>query len=198
MFDLKWNPELKLGDILTLIGFVLTLAGLYFAIVQLRRNTRIQRAQFLMDATERYFSDSEVRKFYYKIDYNDFKFELDKFMGSDEERWLDSLLYTFDIIGRMVKMKVLTANEVDILAFQASRVLRNSEVGKYLNWLNGEYKEEGRPIPAHADALFLVKTLFDNNKLERSSTFQQLLQPEATITTHNEKDQNLTGANRNG
>jgi hypothetical protein len=169
MVSLQWNPEVKPGDVLTLIGFFLTLVGLFFAIRQLRQNTRVQRAQFLMDTTERYFSDSEVRKFYYKLDYDKFTFKLDTFMGSDDERWLDSLLYTFDVIGRMVKMNALTANEVDILAFQASRVLKNSEVKKYLDWLNGEYKKEGRPTPAHADALFLVETLFANNKLERSS-----------------------------
>ncbi|MCA1594060.1 MAG: hypothetical protein LC754_15700 [Acidobacteria bacterium] len=169
MTSLQWNPEVKLGDVLTLIGFVLTLTGLYFANVQLRRNTKVQRAQFLMDTTERYFSDVEVRKFYYRIDYKKFRFDPDKFMGSDEERWLDSLLYTFDVIGRMVKMGALTATEVEIFAFQASRVLRNSEVKKYLNLLNRDYEIEGRPTPAHEDALSLVETLFENSKLERST-----------------------------
>jgi hypothetical protein len=65
-------------------------------------------------------------------------------------------------------MRAVTEKEVDVLAFQASRVLRNPEVVKYLNWLDGEYEREGRPTPAHADARFLVETLFRTKRLKRS------------------------------
>jgi hypothetical protein len=159
MIDLEWNPQVSIGDFLTIIGFAFTLIGLIFAVIEIRRNTRVQRAQFLLEFTERYFSDSDVRKFYYKLDYNEFELDFDKFIGSNEERWLDSLIYTYDIIGRLVKMKVLNTEEVDIIAFQASRVLKNSEVIKYLNWLDEEYVQEGRPAPAHKDARFLVETV---------------------------------------
>jgi hypothetical protein len=167
MPDLRWNPEYDIGDVLTLVGFTFTILGLVFAGFELRRNARVQKAQFLLDITERYFSDTDVRKFYYKLDYNKFTLDFNKLIGSDEERWLDSLLYTFDLIGRLVKMRAVTGKEVDVLAFQASRVLRNSEVVKYLNWLDGEYEREGRPTPAHADARFLVETLFRAKRLKR-------------------------------
>jgi len=160
MSGLLWYPEISIGDLLTLVGFVFAVVSLIFAGVQLRRNTAIQRAQFLLDITDRYFRDSDVRRFFYKLDYRQFKLDFKHFIGSDEERWLDSLLYTFDIIGRMVKMKVVTREEVDVIAFQASRVLRNPEVQKYLQWLDGEYQREGRTERAHDDARFLAKTLF--------------------------------------
>jgi hypothetical protein len=164
MLGLEWNPEIKVGDILILIGFVFTTAGLIFAGRGIQQNTRAQRAKFLLEFTERYFSDSDIRRFYYKIDYNQFEFDLQRFIGSDEERWLDSLIYTFDLIGYLLKMGVLSTREVSIIAFQASRALRNSEVRKYLNWLDVEYKREGRPTPVHSDALYLVQTVLPTLK----------------------------------
>ena len=113
----------------------------------------------MLDITERYFSNEEVRKFYYKLDYNQFDWTEKTFVGSDEERWLDHLVYTFDLVGQLVRMGAVTKKEVEILAFQASRVLNNVSVKKYLRWLDGEYKSEGRPTPAHADARYLVETL---------------------------------------
>jgi hypothetical protein len=157
MLGLAWNPELKVGDILILFGFIFTIAGLIFTVREIGRNTRVQRAQFLLEITERYFGDPEVRKFYYKIDYDQFKFDREKFLGTDEERWLDSLIYTFDIIGYLLRIGVLSKEEVSILAFQASQVLRNSEVIKYLKWLDDEYKGLDRPTPAHSDARYLAQ-----------------------------------------
>ena len=164
MSSLQWNPEIGVGDLLTLLGFTFTIASLIFAGLQLRRNMATQRAQFLLDFTERYFSDSDVRKFFYKIDYGEFKLDFNQFIGSDEERWLDSLLYTFDVIGRMIKMRVVSVEEVDIIGFQASRVLRNPEVKEYLKWLDGEHRGEGRSKRAHDDARYLVETLFGETR----------------------------------
>lgn len=164
MFSLQWNSEISIGDILTIVGFIFTIISLVFAGVQLRRNTSVQRAQFLLDITERYFRDSEIRKFFYDLDYRNFTLDFQKFIGSDEERWLDSLLYTFDVIGQMVKTGVVTREEVDVIGFQASRVLRNPEVQKYLEWLDGEHKREGRTERAHDDARFLAETLFGHHK----------------------------------
>lgn len=161
-FDLRWNPEWGLGDVVSLLGFMATVVGLCFAVRQLRQSATEQRAQFLLSLTERYFADSDTRKFYYKIDYNDFVFDLGSFSGSDQERWLDQLIYTFDTIGHMVRIGAISSSEASIFAFQASRVLNNPEVKKYLNWLDGEYKKEGRPTPSHSDSRYLVNTLPEN------------------------------------
>jgi len=159
MSNLLWNPEFTFGDILTLAGFIFTIASLILAAREVRRNTTAQRTQFLLDFTERYFADNDVRKFFYKIDYNKFKFDVKELVGSDEERWLDSLLYTFDLIGRMVRTGAVTLDEVSIIAFQASRVLGNPEVEKYLDWLDKEHAHEGRRVPAHSDARYLRRAI---------------------------------------
>ena len=87
-----WKPQVGVGDIFTALG-------VWFAYYQLRRGVRQERAQFLMELTERYFADNDVRKFYYELENGRFVFDTQKFAGSDQERWLDQLIYTFDVIG---------------------------------------------------------------------------------------------------
>jgi len=96
---------LESKDLLTLIGLVLTTIGLFFAGFQIRQNTKLQRARFIMDTIELYFSDEDVRKAFYAIDYNEFHFDVDHFVLSEQEPDIDRLLYTLDVIGRIVDLR---------------------------------------------------------------------------------------------
>ncbi len=156
---MNWNPELTVDGIFAGIGLVLAGIGLMFAAVELRLSAKVQRAQFLMDVTQRYFGDESVRKFYYKVDYEKFEFDPASFIGSDDERHLDTLVYTFDTMERLVRMGVLSDDDIRIFAFQASRLFNNPQVAEYFKWLDNEYRNEGRPTPAHADARSLATRL---------------------------------------
>src|SRR6266581_690283 len=179
---LEWRPEVHAADILTLIGFLFTVIALLFTGFQLRRNSLVQRAQFLLGATERYFADSEVRRLYYDIDYGRFTIEFinrepatfcrrdspaKPFIGSDEERWLDNLLYTFDTIGRIVELQMLSWNEASIFAFQAVRIFQDAPIQKYLEWLDKERRRFGGELPTHKAARGLVAETL--KRLEQSN-----------------------------
>lgn len=150
-----WKQEVGIGNTVTALG-------VWLAFVQLRRGVRQERAKFLMELTARYFADNDVRRFYYKLEEEGdrrFIYDPKKFAGSPEERWLDQLLYSFDVIGWVVRKKLLKSDEAEIFAFQALQVLENPEVIKYLAWLDEAYASKGRPVPAHKAAKFLVETL---------------------------------------
>jgi len=163
--------ELPLGNVAQLVSAAVALIGVLVGLRQLQRYIRVQRAQFLLATTERYFGDQEVRRLYYDIDYGRFEITFEKgvpvkvtrgdsqpkdFIGGDEERLLDSLLYTFDTIGRIVKVGALSRKEARVFAFQAKRVLSNSAVRKYLDWVNEQRKLLGGEVPAHAAADILA------------------------------------------
>jgi hypothetical protein len=191
MFGLEWNPQVSVRDMLVLIGFVLTIVGLLLTAIQLRRNAEAQKAGFLLEFTERYFGDSAVRRFFYQIDYNQIELDFpegepplmrrsipsrggtdqewkeDWFLLSAEERWLDSLLYTFDVVGHMLKNGVITLDEADIIGFQVSRVLRNASVERYLKWLDKENEWENRSERAHHGARYLAEALEKKHEKER-------------------------------
>lgn len=164
MLFAAWQLKTEVGvaDVLSLLTLVFTALGLWYANREIRRGVRDQRAQFLLELTERYFADNAVRKFYYDLENGKFSFDpsnLKKFEGTNEERCLDHLLYTFDVIGQVVRTESLTISEAQIFAFQASQVLKHPEVIKYLTWLDGYYAKQGLPVPAHEAAKFLVETL---------------------------------------
>ena len=158
MPDFRWNPDLRISDFLTLFGFALTVASLFFAGIGLRRTARVQRAQFLLNITDRYFTDTDVRRFFYRLNYERFQFDRQTFFESEDERHLDTLLYRFDLIGRMLEIGVVSVKEVEIMAFQASRVFDNAEVKKYLDFLDEDYRRlvDRR---AHEDARFLASRI---------------------------------------
>ena len=117
LVDLRWNNEVKVSDLLTLGGWILTTIGLGFTALQIRRAARTQRYQFLLTVTERYFEEKEVREFYYKLNYDKFTFDPKTFLGTEDERLLDGIIYN-----------LLSLREVSILGFQVSRVMGNPEV----------------------------------------------------------------------
>jgi hypothetical protein len=73
VLDLQWSSEVNLGNVLTFVGLIATGLGLTFTALQLRNGVRVQRAQFLLQTTERYFKDTDVRKLYYDVDYHAFE-----------------------------------------------------------------------------------------------------------------------------
>jgi len=149
---------LPLTEILTLIGFLFTIIGLFFTGLQIRQNTKLQRARFLIDIVELYFQDKDIRDVFYQIDYNRFSFDESTFVLGDKEQAVDRLLYTLDAIGRIVELGALTPQEIDVLAFQILRVMDNKGIQDYLAWLTGEYENRSH-VPPHRDAQRLAERL---------------------------------------
>jgi hypothetical protein len=160
----------QLADV---VAALFTAIGILLAYRELRRNTRVQRAQFLLDATERYFSDVEVRRLFYDINYHRFKLSFEEgnpttitrgdetprpFLHSEDERLLDTLLYTLDVLGRIVRIGVLDQSEAKIFAFQAVRVLEYPAVQQYVEWLADQrIKFGGGEVPPFQAAQELVR-----------------------------------------
>ncbi len=155
---LTWDPQFNLGHLLTAFGFLFTGASVLFAGWGLRRNATIQRADFLLKMTERYFKDDGVRTLYYRVDWRDWTLDSAGLPRSENARLLDRLLYMFDEIGQLLRMGVLDKQQASLFAFQASRVLRNKEVQKYLALLDRDYQAEDLE-QAHADARYLLATV---------------------------------------
>ena len=50
-----------------------------------------------------------------------------------DEPYVDRLIYFFDTVGWLIRSGILTMDEVGLIAYQAQRVLRNSDVQAYLH-----------------------------------------------------------------
>lgn len=161
----QWDPLIGLGEVATSLALLIAGVGLLQTARQLGEGAKIRRGQFLLEATDRYFADTAVRRLFYDIDYGRFKIQFDEggepstfirgdqepqdFVGSDEERHLDSLLYTFDAVGRVVEVGALNRSDAKIFEFQANRVFQDPSVKRLLEWLDGERKRFGGEVPVH-------------------------------------------------
>jgi hypothetical protein len=115
------------------------------------------RACFILDLNQEFLRNDKERDFFYKLDYRNFTFDPDKFAESEDERNLDRLLHKLSYVGKLLRDRVLTLEDVNNIRHIASRTLRNEEVLKYLKYL----KEV--QIPDHSsfsDAVYLFERMF--------------------------------------
>lgn len=165
------------SNIANVVMAALTFFGIVFVGYELNANNRARRAEFLMNTTQLFFSNPDIRQLYYDIDYQNFCLDTvdennpkikrcdgawKEFCGSDDEKTLDLMLYTLDAIGRVVKLGVMSRFDAQIFAFQAGRVFDDSEVQKYLAWLDRQRAAHGggeRPPFRAARELAELRTL---------------------------------------
>jgi len=145
---MKFVPEITIDGIIQIIGFFIALGAFLIAFRQMTETSKVNRIKFIYDLTNDLFGDNKLREFFYKIDYDKFKFstkeeDLKKFKGSNEERWLDSILYRYDVIGRMVRSNVIPLKDLEYVLFEIVQVYKNKHVKKYIKWLDGEFDEHG-------------------------------------------------------
>src|SRR5262249_47819809 len=135
------NPEIRLGDVLTVIGFAFAILSLFYLRSQVRASVRqaedraaAESARFLVDFMNHYFADQEVRALYHALDYKQVRNAAELVERHDEA--ISRFLYTMDGIGHLVDERVLKLADVDVVSMQILRVLIDSEVVKeYLVWL---------------------------------------------------------------
>ncbi|EMN7430270.1 hypothetical protein WB904_002798 [Vibrio parahaemolyticus] len=146
LLDLKFSSTVTIGNVLVFFSLLIATLGLLVNLVQLRRNYKVNKAQFLQSVVSDLFEDSEFRKFWYRVDYNQFHFNekcVNEFIGSEDERHLDALLIKYNILCRYVRMGLLKKNEVEFLLFDIARAFHNPSVIAYISWLENEYKLYG-------------------------------------------------------
>jgi hypothetical protein len=133
-------------DAATIIALLVGSVSAAVAVLTLRRNSRVQKAEFVASLAKDFYDDSDLRKFYYKIDYEEFKFDLDKldsFKGSEDERRLDALLFRYNMVGRLVRLRTISISDIEFMIFELVQVFKNAEVAKYISWLSDEYEKHG-------------------------------------------------------
>jgi hypothetical protein len=140
MFSVTFDDIQKLGPV---IGFLGTIIGLVFAALQVRKNTQIQRARFLVDLANRDLDKDGAWALFFKIEGGHFAISsMESFDESREAVALDALLYHFELVGRLVKMGVLSLAEAEFYKYEINTVLKNAQVLGYLEWSQTRNREK--------------------------------------------------------
>lgn len=97
------------------VGYAISgsaIVALFLGASQAKLQAAAQRAQLVLRIRDMMFEDADERRFVYKLDYRQFKFQPASFPGSEEERHLDSLLYKLVHIGFLLRSKLLRVEDL--------------------------------------------------------------------------------------
>jgi hypothetical protein len=149
--------EITALSIVSAVLGVPALIGYILAYRREKKGNEIESAKFVYELTIGFLESDRERAFFYKLDYQDFKFDPDAFALSEDELYLDRLLYKLAFVGTLLRKRLVTLDDIGSIRHIASRTLRNPEVLKYLRYLKQVQ------IPDHssyADCVYLFERWF--------------------------------------
>jgi hypothetical protein len=138
------KPEISIGDAVALLGLAIATIGVFLAYRQIRQANRHKRAEFVMDFYRHFTGDADIQNIYYKIEYEQFRYDQNTFHNSQEEKQIDKLLHLFCSIARLWKTDVIGINDIGEFAYEYLRVYRNENVKQYIKgWLDEWFPKTG-------------------------------------------------------
>lgn len=118
---------------LEIIGISVGLCGLMMTVYQLWKSNRIKQAELLESFYREIFSNVELEKFYYKLCYKEVESIIE---GSDEERYLNTILGVFDKIEYFLTENKLLGNcELEYIACEIKDVYAATQKPAIQNYL---------------------------------------------------------------
>lgn len=146
-----------------LLGIIAALFGGAMAIQTFRLNTRTNKSKFVLDLSEIFLKDSELKTFWYRLDYDgplSWKFDLSDFRHSAEERYLDSLLHRCAVVGQLLRSKSVHARDLANIYPVIRQIFCNEQVREYLRFnMLDFWRVAGHVQPHWPDAHYLYEQL---------------------------------------
>jgi len=159
------KPEIALRDIITVIGFVVTIVTILLTYKQIKVSVKTAKGTFIKDIMDRFTTDEGIRKVFYLIEYDEFKYPDNNFHGSEIEKEIDSLLYFLDTIGALVKLDLISLSDVEIMHYEIKRVYSNQEIKKYFEFLDSWYEKNQLSERPFSNFRWLAENMLKNRSL---------------------------------
>ena len=122
------------------LALVAAAVGAFAAYRQFQASVRATRATLLKDLYLQFRNDELIAEAFYKIEYGVFRYT-SEFHKSDDERKIDLLLTLCDLVCAMYDDRTLTDKEMKYFRYLFKRIHCNSEIKKYLAFLDDFYKK---------------------------------------------------------
>ena len=115
-----------------IIQIIFTLFGGGYALFLFYQSNKEKRNKLVIDIYNQVYQDEDIRKIIYTVDSGDSS--KIKYLG-ELEKEADKTLRYFDFVGRLIKDKSLTKQDVLPFKYEIGRVLNNYNVKEYIKWL---------------------------------------------------------------
>ena len=127
---MKFVPEITIGNILTIVTIIVALLTYYFS---RRAQSKLEKAIFVRDYTNRFHKDKGIASIFLDIDYNRFTFDKEM-LGTEKELRLINLLDMLNSLSFNNANGIIDIEDIyeTTLGYAIVRVYLNPEVQKYL------------------------------------------------------------------
>ena len=139
---LTFEPKATVGDLIQAVALLVAAGGLILTAIETRRSARQRRVQQIVELQHQFYSDADLMDAYYLIEYGEFEYD-GNFHGSKLEKSMDRLLVHFESIASLYEAKVVSARELDIVAYNYLVIYQNRGIQQYFDWLDSWYKTRG-------------------------------------------------------
>ena len=112
------------------------IAGISFTYIQIRHNAQTSRARFLADMHNRIVSDNDIKNIFQRIDWGNFEYDSNNFPNSNDERSLDRLLFTLDLMCMFYYQRKLQHEDIEVFEYEIHRLNQSNGVREYFHVLN--------------------------------------------------------------
>ena len=116
------------------VSAIFAALGLLLTFSQSRRTNAQARATLVADCLKGFAGDEEIQRAFYAIEYSNFKYD-GGFHNSDQEREIDKLLRHFANVALAWQANLLSTSDVRPIQYYVLRVMRDTDIQKYLNFI---------------------------------------------------------------
>lgn len=116
------------------LGALFAAFGLLLNVQQSRRTNAQARAALVAGCLKGFAEDKEIQKAFYSIEYSEFRYDAD-FHKSPQECEIDKLLRHFANLALAWQAGLLSTTDVHPVQYYVLRVMRDPEIGKYLEFI---------------------------------------------------------------
>jgi hypothetical protein len=116
--------------------------GLWLNVQQSRKTNAQARAALVAGCLKGFAEDKEIQKAFCSIDYSEFRYD-ENFYKSAQEQEIDKLLRHFSNLALAWQAGLLSTVDVRPVQYYVLRVMRNSEIKKYLAFIARLSRETG-------------------------------------------------------
>ena len=118
------------------LSAIFAAGALILNIAQSRRTNSQARATLVAACLKDFADDEDIQRAFYAIEYAEFKYD-ESFHRSQQERQIDKLLRHFANLALSWKGGLLTTKDVKPVQYYILRVMKNAEIIKYMEFMNG-------------------------------------------------------------
>ena len=136
------TTEISIGDLISTLALLIAGVGLFLNLRQLRKDSVRNRAEFILQYFSQYLADPDSVELFYKIDYNQFKYEPKRFHGSITERKLDKLLTYFNRISILYELGTVTLDDLRLVRYEFRTFNANKSIQEYLKGIENSHLKD--------------------------------------------------------